>query len=226
VSRPSAFGLDVAIVISEFNLVIAESLLSGAIDAYTTGGGKEENIKIYRVPGAYEIPGTVKQVLANKSLDAVVTLGAVIRGETPHFDYVAGECARGISELSMAHDIPIMFGVLTTDNLQQEGRGIGLKNKIRAYQLQDDGLDTVEANEKLGYAADLREYGIGAQILKKCGVQKMRLLTNNPQKIVGVEGHGLEVVGREALEIKVNHVNEKYLKTKRDKLGHFILGEE
>ncbi len=110
--------------------------------------------------------------------------------------------------------------------LRQEGRGIGLKNKIRAYQLQDDGLDTVEANEKLGYPADLREYGIGAQILRKCGVRKMRLLTNNPQKIVGIEGHGLEVVGREALEFEANHVNEKYLKTKRDKLGHFILGEE
>ena len=110
--------------------------------------------------------------------------------------------------------------------LRQEGRGIGLKNKIRAYQLQDDGLDTVEANEKLGYAADLREYGIGAQILRKCGVRKMRLLTNNPQKIVGIEGHGLELVGREALEFEANHVNEKYLKTKRDKLGHFILGEE
>ena len=110
--------------------------------------------------------------------------------------------------------------------LRQEGRGIGLKNKIKAYQLQDDGLDTVEANEKLGYAADLREYGIGAQILRKCGVRKMRILTNNPRKIVGVEGYGLEVVGREPLEFEANAVNEKYLKTKRDKLGHFILGEE
>ena len=110
--------------------------------------------------------------------------------------------------------------------LRQEGRGIGLKNKIKAYQLQDDGLDTVEANEKLGYAADLREYGIGAQILRKCGVRKMRILTNNPRKIVGVEGYGLEVVGREPLEFDANPVNEKYLKTKRDKLGHFILGEE
>ena len=110
--------------------------------------------------------------------------------------------------------------------LRQEGRGIGLKNKIKAYQLQDDGLDTVEANEKLGYDADLREYGIGAQILRKCGVKKMRILTNNPRKIVGIEGYGLEVVGREPLEFEANMVNEKYLKTKRDKLGHFILGEK
>jgi 3,4-dihydroxy 2-butanone 4-phosphate synthase/GTP cyclohydrolase II len=109
--------------------------------------------------------------------------------------------------------------------LRQEGRGIGLKNKIRAYQLQDDGLDTVEANEKLGYPADLREYGIGAQILRACGVRKMRILTNNPRKIVGVEGYGLEVVGRDALEFDANEMNERYLKTKRDKLGHFIMGD-
>ena len=110
--------------------------------------------------------------------------------------------------------------------LRQEGRGIGLKNKIKAYQLQDDGLDTVEANEKLGFSADLREYGIGAQILLSCGVRKMRILTNNPRKIVGIEGYGLEVVGRESIEFEPNSVNEKYLKTKRDKLGHFILGDK
>ena len=106
--------------------------------------------------------------------------------------------------------------------LRQEGRGIGLKNKILAYQLQDSGLDTVEANNKLGFSSDLREYGIGAQILKECGVKKMKLLTNNPKKIIGLEGYDLEVVGRESIEIKSNSSNEKYLKTKRDKLGHLL----
>ena len=106
--------------------------------------------------------------------------------------------------------------------LRQEGRGIGLKNKILAYQLQDKGLDTVEANEELGFSSDLREYGIGAQILKECGVKKMRLLTNNPKKIIGLEGYNLKIIGREPIEIKSNHVNKKYLKTKRDKLGHLL----
>ena len=106
--------------------------------------------------------------------------------------------------------------------LRQEGRGIGLKNKILAYQLQDSGLDTVEANKKLGFSSDLREYGIGAQILKECGVKKMRLLTNNPKKIIGLEGYNLTVIGREPIEIKSNEINKKYLKTKRDKLGHLL----
>ena len=110
--------------------------------------------------------------------------------------------------------------------LRQEGRGIGLKNKIMAYKLQEEGLDTVEANHRLGFPADLREYGIGAQIIRECGVRKMRLLTNNPRKIIGLEGYGLEVVGRESIEFESNAVNKKYLKTKRDKLGHFILSED
>ena len=108
--------------------------------------------------------------------------------------------------------------------LRQEGRGIGLKNKIKAYQLQDQGFDTVEANKKLGFNADLREYGIGAEILIECGVGKMRLLTNNPKKLIGLDGYGLEVTGRESIEFDSNSVNEKYLKTKRDKLGHLIMG--
>ena len=110
--------------------------------------------------------------------------------------------------------------------LRQEGRGIGLKNKIMAYKLQEEGLDTVEANHRLGFPADLREYGIGAQIIRECGVRKMRLLTNNPRKIIGLEGYGLEIVGRESIEFDSNAVNKKYLKTKRDKLGHFILSED
>ena len=110
--------------------------------------------------------------------------------------------------------------------LRQEGRGIGLKNKIMAYKLQDKGLDTVDANHYLGFPSDLREYGIGAQIIRECGVRKMRLLTNNPRKIVGLEGYGLEVVGREPIEFESNAINKKYLQTKRDKLGHFILKEE
>ena len=108
--------------------------------------------------------------------------------------------------------------------LRQEGRGIGLKNKIMAYKLQDEGLDTVEANKKLGFKADLREYGIGAEILINCNVGKMRLLTNNPKKIIGLDGFGLEILGREPIEFKSNESNKNYLETKRDKLGHLILG--
>jgi len=107
--------------------------------------------------------------------------------------------------------------------MRQEGRGIGLDNKLKAYSLQDEGADTVEANEALGFPADVRDYGIGAQILAHLGARKLRLLTNNPKKLIGLEGYGLEVVAREPVEICPNHVNAKYLQTKRDRLGHLIL---
>ncbi len=106
--------------------------------------------------------------------------------------------------------------------MKQEGRGIGLLNKLKAYELQDKGLDTVEANLKLGFKPDLRDYGIGAQMLVDIGVRKMRLMTNNPKKIIGLEGYGLKVVERVPIEINPNEKNITYLKTKKKKMGHML----
>jgi 3,4-dihydroxy 2-butanone 4-phosphate synthase/GTP cyclohydrolase II len=106
--------------------------------------------------------------------------------------------------------------------MRQEGRGIGLAAKIRAYKLQEDGLDTVEANEKLGFPSDLREYGLGAQILVDLGVRDIRLLTNNPKKVIGLEGYGLNIVDQIPIRVPANPHNEKYLETKKLKLGHLL----
>ena len=106
--------------------------------------------------------------------------------------------------------------------LRQEGRGIGLKHKIKAYKLQEAGLDTVEANAKLGFPPDLRDYGVGAQIIYDLGARKLIVMTNNPMKLVGLEGHGLEIVDRKSLIVAANDINRRYLETKKTKLGHLI----
>lgn len=106
--------------------------------------------------------------------------------------------------------------------MRQEGRGIGLENKLHAYHLQDKGLDTVEANEKLGLPVDKRDYGIGAQILRDLGITKMRLLSNNPKKFAALAGYGLEIVERVPIVVEPNAENQKYLRTKKEKLGHMI----
>jgi len=110
--------------------------------------------------------------------------------------------------------------------MRQEGRGIGLGNKIKAYHLQDKGMDTVEANIELGFPPDLRDYGIGAQILVDLGLHKIRLLTNNPKKVIGLDGYGLEIVERVPIEIEPHEDNVEYLRAKRDKMGHLILSNE
>ena len=106
--------------------------------------------------------------------------------------------------------------------LHQEGRGIGLANKLKAYALQDKGFDTVEANEELGFKPDLRDYGVGAQILVALGIRRMRLMTNNPKKIIGLQGYNLEVTGRVPIECEPRPENKKYLMTKCQKLGHLM----
>jgi 3,4-dihydroxy 2-butanone 4-phosphate synthase / GTP cyclohydrolase II len=107
--------------------------------------------------------------------------------------------------------------------MRQEGRGIGLLNKLRAYKLQQEtGVDTVEANQRLGFAPDLRHYGIGAQILHDLGVRQIRLLTNNPKKVIGLEGYGMKLIERVPIQIPANPTNRRYLLTKKDKLGHLL----
>jgi 3,4-dihydroxy 2-butanone 4-phosphate synthase/GTP cyclohydrolase II len=106
--------------------------------------------------------------------------------------------------------------------MRQEGRGIGILNKLKAYKLQEEGMDTVDANIALGYAPDLRDYGTGAQILKDLGLKKIRILTNNPHKMVGLEGHGIQIVDRVPLVIEPNEFNREYMHTKESKMGHLL----
>lgn len=158
-----------------------------------------------------------------------------ITGDAPVLVRVHSECLTGDVFHSLRCDCGPQFaaalrqieaegnGVLLY--MRQEGRGIGLINKLKAYELQEQGLDTVDANLKLGFPADLRDYGIGAQILKDLGIRQIRLLTNNPRKIKGLEGHGLEVVERVPIQMEAGEDNSRYLHTKQTKLGHMLSKE-
>ncbi|MBN2121023.1 MAG: bifunctional 3,4-dihydroxy-2-butanone-4-phosphate synthase/GTP cyclohydrolase II [Candidatus Omnitrophica bacterium] len=168
--------------------------------------------------------------LVDSNTHIVLTMGNL--DEEPVLVRVHSECLTGDVFSSLRCDCGLQLKkamqIISSEGkgvilyMRQEGRGIGLENKIKAYQLQDKGLDTVEANQALGFSPDLRDYGIGAQILADLGIEKIRLLTNNPRKIVGIEGHGIKIVERVPLKTKGNKSNKNYLETKKKKLGHLI----
>ena len=152
-SKLSASETSIVIVVSEFNKPIIENLLQGALDAFIHYGGKESGMRIHRVPGAFEIPGTILQIIKFHNPHAIVALGAVIRGETPHFDYIAGESAKGIAAISRSSNIPIINGILTTDNARQaEDRSqVGGRNK--GWDAMEAALQTIAVYQEISSAS-------------------------------------------------------------------------
>ena len=142
-SKPPAQDQYIIIVISEFNSKITDGLLKGAVDAFSFYKGLESNMKIFRVPGAFEIPGTIEQILLNRKCNAIIALGSIIKGETPHFDIVAGESAHGISQLSRKMDIPIINGILTTDNVDQAMKRSKPGGRNKGWDAMEAALQTI-----------------------------------------------------------------------------------
>jgi len=197
---------------------------------------KEKLVKcktVINLPTAY---GDFKLHLYENLLDNNDNPVAIVKGEllndSPTLVRVHSECLTGDvfgslrcdcgEQLTAALEMIEEEGRGVLLYMRQEGRGIGIVNKLLAYELQDKGIDTVEANEVLGFKADLRDYGIGAQILKDLGLTKIRLITNNPKKIIGLNGYDLDIVERVPVEVKPNNSNTRYLKTKKEKLGHLL----
>jgi 3,4-dihydroxy 2-butanone 4-phosphate synthase / GTP cyclohydrolase II len=179
--------------------------------------------------GDFELVGFANDI---DHKDHVALVKGEIRSDQPVLARVHSECLTGDvfgshrcdcgDQLQRAMEMVEAQGKGVIIYMRQEGRGIGLMNKLRAYHLQEKGMDTVEANEQLGFAPDLRNYGIGAQILVFLGVRKMRLMTNNPKKVRGLEGYGLEIVERVPIEIPPTDENKNYLRVKKEKMGHFL----